>query len=612
MKRLCTVVVALSLVAAGPVGSDTRWARVSTPHFVLSGDAPAAVLERFAARLESLRGVFTQVLPRIHDDSLLPTFVVVFGNDVSFAPFQPSGVAVGGYALLEPSSPCMVLRAARSDDAFRTIVHEYVHVLFDAPWVPAWLSEGAADYYGTTSIGRDGRRAVLGDRIQAHVAQASRWWVPLSQVLTRERSAHISNDNGSKSFYAESWLLVHYLTRATPARGDQIAHFMDLLSAGASEAAAFEQAIGPPANVEAELRRYLGNDIIYGEDRILTREVERVGPKARPMTSAEVDATLGRLLFHLRREDEAIVRLKASTDSDPTLPEAAVTLGLMLVRHGRREEAAVHFRRATAAEPANLLAAYQLGLMALDRVRFAGAPSLEDAHAALGRAVLERPEAPPNAVAVLGTLAGRVGRLEEAEPLLRRAAAAEPNEPGARLELANVCLRIGKFDEARQILDAFSADAASPDIQAAKQFLNWLPVAEARAAMRAELAEIGGLSQTSPDPAIARTGSFPPTPRLRTPSVGEERRLGLLDAVDCADTEFVVRVSTRSGPLRLTTTSLGSVHLSSARANVSGALTCGPRPAREAIFVTWTGDRQLLAIEFLPADLQPHPGAPVQ
>ena len=116
--------------------------------------------------------------------------------------------------------------------SFRTIVHEYVHVLFDAPGLPLWLSEGIADYYSTTTLSRDRRRVVLGDRIPAHLAQASRWWVPLSQVLSVPRSARLSNDDTDMSFYAESWLLVHYLMRGTPARGAQIARFLDLLAGG--------------------------------------------------------------------------------------------------------------------------------------------------------------------------------------------------------------------------------------------------------------------------------------------------------------------------------------------------------------------------------------------
>ncbi len=54
--------------------------RVGTEHFVLSGDAPAADIGRLAVRLESLRSIFTDTLPRTDNQSLLPTFVIVFGN----------------------------------------------------------------------------------------------------------------------------------------------------------------------------------------------------------------------------------------------------------------------------------------------------------------------------------------------------------------------------------------------------------------------------------------------------------------------------------------------------------------------------------------------------
>jgi len=605
MPRLLTALIAISLGAAAAPSDDTRWTRVSTEHFVLSGDAPAADIARLAVRLESLRSVFTDTLPRTDNQSLLPTFVIVFGSDRTFGPYQPAGVVVGGYAVHEPFIPCMVLRSNGSDEAFRTIVHEYVHVLFDAPWLPLWLSEGIADYYSTTTLSRDRRRAVLGDRIPAHLTQASRWWVPLSQVLGRTHSSRLSNDDASMSFYAESWLLVHYLTRGTPAKGAQIARFVDLLSAGATEEAAFEQAIGKPAKIEAELRRYLGNGIVYGEERTLTNGIDAAAARPRTMSVAEVDASLGRLLFHLRRDGEAVARLKASMDADPGLTEPIVTLGLMHLRQGRRAEALTCFRRANAQDPTNLFVAYHEGLMALDASGATSGPPVEEAYAALSRAVEGRRELPPEPRATLGTLAGRLGRLGEAESLLRQATGGAPGQPATRLELANVCLRVGKFQEARGILDDLSSRAESPDAARARQCLGWLLLAETRSQIRWELAEIASLRDAGPDSAIARTGAFPSPPRLRTPGPGEQRRLGLLDAVDCRGAEFIARVSTRSGPLSLVTSSLPSVHLSSARDDVSGSLACGPRPQREAVYVTWKGEDQLVSIEFLPQDLQP-------
>ena len=323
------------------------------------------------------------------------------------------------------------------------------------------------------------------------------------------------------------------------------------------------------------------------------------------MTPAEVDATLGRLLFHLRRDDEADARLEAAIAADASLAEAMATLGVLRMRQGRNAEAMVCFRRAIAVDPADLLAAYRLGQLALEGPQQPRELSFEDAYAALSRAAEGRGGLPPEPLAALGTLAGRVGRLGEAEPLLRQASGRDPRQPGTRLELANVCLRVGKFQEAREILTGLSAASDSRVAQTAKRCLEWLVLAEARARVRAELAEIAGMPDAGPDRAIGRTGAFPSPPRLRTPGAGEERRLGLLDAVDCPGAEFIVRVSARSGPVNASTTSLAGVHLSSARDDVKGALPCGVRRGREAVYVTWKGDHRLVAIEFLPEDLQP-------
>ena len=160
--------------------------------------------------------------------------------------------------------PCLVLQSDRSDpadDAFRTVVHEYVHVLADEPWMPLWLIEGMADYYSVTTLSRDRRRAAVGERIAPHVVQAQQWWVPLSQVLETPRTSPLANDESGMSFYAESWLLVHHLMRRdTPRRGTQIAKLSSICChAGATEASgvrAGRRTAGRRS--ESTLRRYVG------------------------------------------------------------------------------------------------------------------------------------------------------------------------------------------------------------------------------------------------------------------------------------------------------------------------------------------------------------------
>ena len=608
MSRLLALLLVLPLAASAGPGPDAPWTRASTEHFVVSGDAPAADIAQLAARLETLRGVLLDTLPRVDDRSILPSFVIAFGSDQSFQPWRSAGGTVGAYAFHEPFMPCMVLRSQRSsagEDAVRVVVHEYVHVLADAPWMPLWLIEGIGDYYSTTTLSRDGRRAELGHRIPYHIEQATRWWLPLPEVLGTSRAAPLADDENGRSIFAESWLLVHYLMRATPGKGSQIARFIEMVAAGMPEAQAFEQAIGQPELVEAHLRRYLRNPVSFGEERPVKEAIDARALRPRPMTAAEVDATIGRLLFHLGRGSEAEQRLEAAIGAEPGLAEAMVTRGALRLRQGRRADALGDFRRASALDPANLFAAYQVGLMALEGSQSARGLSFDDAYAAMARAAEGRRDLAPEALATLGTLAGRVGQLAEAESRLRQAGARDPRQAGTKLELANVCLRVGKFQEAREILDGLASTPGSGYVQVAVRCLEWLRLAEARAQLRAELAQIAGLRDAGPDGAIRKTGSFPSPPRVRAPGAGEERRLGLLDAVDCPGGTFVARVSTRSGPVSLSTVALSGVHLSTARSDVTGALPCGPRAGREAVYVTWKGDHQLVALEFLPDDLQP-------
>jgi tetratricopeptide (TPR) repeat protein len=611
VHRLFLTLIALSLARVVAAAPGVGWTRVATPHFVVSGDAPAGDIRQVALRLELLHAVFARLLPGARAHALLPTFVIAFGTDKSFRPYQPAdgggAVPADGYAIHDPMAPCMVLRLDRSDDSFRTIVHEYAHVLFDAPWKPLWLSEGVADYYSTTTLSRDRRRAVVGDRIPEHLAQASRWWVPLSRVVSMSRAARISNDDAGMSFYAESWLLVHYLSRATPARGAQITRFLQLVAGGKGEADAFDEAIGALPRVEADLRRYLANGIITGDQAVIPEQLNAPSPRVQAMTDAGVESALARLLFQLRRDGDAEARLDSALRIDPDLAEAHATVGLMRLRQQRPREALASFRRASEGDPTDPLAAYHYARLALQASDAGSESPLEDACRALNR-VVAGSDAPAELLAVLGISAGRLGRLDEAESALRRAVALVPMvEFTPRLELANVCLRVGKFDEAREILASLGARPEPREARLIEQHRAWLSLAEARALIRDELAAAAGFPKAGRDAGIERTGSFPAPPSLRTPGAGEERALGLLDAVDCEGPRFVVRVATRSGPFAAVTTTLPRVHLSSARDDVSGALACGPRARREAVYVTWKGDHELVALEFLPRGYQPGP-----
>ncbi len=607
MRKLVLVIAAVSTIGASSAPPETRWTRVVAPHFVVSGDAPADEVRHAAFLLEMFREVFLRVLPGARDRSLLPPFVIVFGTDEAFTPYKPMRdgrpAPVGGYVVREPLTPCMALRVDGTQESTRTIFHEYAHVLFDAPRAPLWLREGVSDYYSTARLKEDRRHVVLGTLVLSHASRVSRTWVPLAQIVSASRSTNIWDGEAGQSFYAESWALVHYLVRGTPQRGAQIPRFVERLASGDDPASAFEQVIGPLSQIDAELRRYIRNGMAPPEVMELPEQVGLKAVRERTMSPAEVEATLGRLLFHLGRDDEAVRRLDAAISLDPNLGEAQATMGLLLLRHGRAAAAVGPLRLANARNPENLLIAYDYAKAALQAFD-AGAPApLDDAAAALSHVV--RRDGPAEALAALGTISGRLGRLDESEALLRTAVELAPAQVATQVELANVCLRVGKFDEARRILSGLAGRAGADLAPVVDQRRRWLAMAEERAAVRADLAAAAGLPNPGPDAGLQQTGVFPKPPELRTLMDGEHRAAGLLDAIGCSATGIVAGVTTKSGPLALRAARSSAVYVSSARDDAGGQLGCGVRARREAVYVTWKNDRELVAVEFLPEEYQP-------
>lgn len=603
------VVVGLTLSSARSARAGApAWYRVDAPHFVVSGNASADEVREVAFLLEMFRDVFARVLPAARERALQPPFVVVFRSDHDFSPYKPTydgkQAPVAGYVIREPLAPCLAMRLDSTREAYRTIFHEYAHVLFDVPRAPLWLSEGIADYYSTATVNRDRRRVLIGGQVRGHLFALSRNWLPLRQLLTTPRTGKIWGTDDARAFYAESWALVHYLMLDTPQRGSQVLDFIGRLAAGEDEAAAFEAAIGPVARVESALRAYVRRGLAEPKETALPVQVGVRPLDSHRMRDAEVEATLGRLLHYLERPGEAVTRLEAALALEPGLAEAHAALGMVRLHEGRAADAVGPFGRALARDPANLLVAYDYALASLQAHDMRSPAPIEEAFAALDRvAPREGPAAEP--VALLGTIAGRLGRLDEAEALLRRAATLEPDRLRTRLELADVCLRLGRFDEARALLARARAETDDEQAASVDQRWGWLAMAESRAALRGELAVAAGLQEPGRDPAIARTGRFPPAPGWRAPLPGEQRVAGLLTSIDCTPRHAIARLVTSRGALDLAAPDLAGIYAASGRSDVVGTVTCGARPRREAVYVTWKDDHRLVAIEFLPEDLQP-------
>src|SRR5215203_1406546 len=101
MKRLLlplAVSFCLLLVVSqhNTVAAKDTWVSVRTKNFLLIGNGGEKDIKKVGAKLEQFREVFTRLFPNMRFNTPVPTTVIVFKSDSSYAPFKP-GANTAGY-----------------------------------------------------------------------------------------------------------------------------------------------------------------------------------------------------------------------------------------------------------------------------------------------------------------------------------------------------------------------------------------------------------------------------------------------------------------------------------------------------------------------------------
>ncbi len=122
---------------------------------------------------------------------------------------------------------------------------------------PLWLSEGLAEFFAAGRL--DETPAVFGLPHTGHLeVLRTRAWLPLEMLLGATRgSASVRERASSATFYAQAWLLVHYLKLADGGRhAAQLAVFMARIAEGMPAGRAAVEAFGDLPSLTRRLQAY--------------------------------------------------------------------------------------------------------------------------------------------------------------------------------------------------------------------------------------------------------------------------------------------------------------------------------------------------------------------
>lgn len=267
MSRLALLLGAVCALLAGPAHAE--WRRAESEHFIVYSDGSERSLRDYTAKLERFDALLrVRFGPGPQGEfRKLPVYLVDDARALRVAqPGLPEGI--DGYYSSSDNDIYAVLVRGRDDDV---LLHEYAHHFMaqrGGGRYPGWLSEGFADYFATATVSERGRTTFgLPDPGRQQALQANRW-LPMDQLLRAKGSFDIDSREGRQMYYAQSWLLTHWLL-ADPARATALATYLQAINSGQDHLEAWQAVFGmTPDQLATALKAYLRGRIYYHEGEI--------------------------------------------------------------------------------------------------------------------------------------------------------------------------------------------------------------------------------------------------------------------------------------------------------------------------------------------------------
>jgi hypothetical protein len=263
-KRWVAALAAAVGLLLVPAAAQAKWLRAESPRFIIYTDRGESVLRDYVIQMETFDSLLrarhglpeTGVPPR-----KLPIYLVRSRADLQRT-WHGASDMVAGYYTSGPGDVFAIAVLEGDDEDSVTLKHEYVHhfMLQNFPGAyPAWMVEGYAEYYSTTRI--KGAFVEVG---RVNVGRSSELrdgrWLKIADVLSNKRGPGTSSWS---DFYAESWLLTHYLM-SDPARFGQFRAYASAVGRGADPVEAMVTATGMSADaLDEALRRYMNTGLLY-------------------------------------------------------------------------------------------------------------------------------------------------------------------------------------------------------------------------------------------------------------------------------------------------------------------------------------------------------------
>lgn len=381
-------------------------------------------------------------------------------------PTQVSGLFEGN------TDRSFILLDMSVEEPWQVVFHEYAHQLLNGNTnlsVQPWFDEGFAEYFSTITV--NGKEADVGlpSENNYEVLQQT-GLVKVADLFRVQHDSSTYNESGDHRsvFYAESWLVVHYLyEKKLVAKVGP--HFDLAIDRKVPVEDAIQQAFGfSAAQFDKDLRDYfIGRRFLYGKIPA-PAGIESSGYTAKPMTMAKAKAVLADTHLHSPDyQDKAMTEFEEVLKLQPGNAAALRGLGYAYMMKRDFHRAGEYFTQAADHDSTDPRVLYYSGMLAeMEEGQGLGRDSqrLAVIQKQLEKSVTLDPEF-ADAYSVLAFTYMAQSNYEQALNTMKKAVALNPRNEEYSFNLAQIYLANRNVDPALAILEQLKR-SSSPEAAA--------------------------------------------------------------------------------------------------------------------------------------------------
>ena len=487
--RTFVSVAALTLCLGTASAKEKPWTEVQSPHFRVLTDGSIAQGRRIANEFEQIRAVFAMQFPNMRLETGSPLLIFAARDEYSMKSLAPAewkkNPMAGHVAGLFQTGWEKRFAIVRLDQdragAYQVVYHEYVHSLLHANfhWLPTWLDEGLAEYYGSTYFEKS--KVYVGAPPLRATHLRDQLLIPIEKLMTQNPYvAYKGDDRRIDLYYAESWELVHYMVFGPGMdKGKKLIDFYNKLQRGEEQKKAFVETFGSIEDMQSALDKYARN-FVFGSYVINPPEqLDEKNYISRTLSLAETEAAIGAYRLWTHDLTDAREIIIAGLQDDPKLAELHEEMGLIHFADGKDEEAVGEWSAAYELDKQRYLALFFKTMMSR-AARLETVADTESFHAALAEVLKINPQFAP-AYVRLSMMYVRLNDLTSALAVSRKAEQLEPTRAGYHLLSGKILLRQGKEAQAAEYAKFVADRWIGADHNEALELWNAVPESQRQA-----------------------------------------------------------------------------------------------------------------------------------